>query len=104
MLRRVMAWIEERNGDLILRLRIVPRAARDRIVGLVGEALKVRIQAPPVEGKANAYLIRYLAGEWGLPRRSMELLSGATGRDKRLRIVAPPPDLRAKLRRIAESA
>lgn len=75
--------------DLILRVRVQPRASRDEVCGLQGEALKIRITAPPVDGKANAHLIRFLAREFGVAKSAVELLSGETGRDKRLRIHAP---------------
>ena len=91
-------WIEEKEGYVVLSIRIVPRASKDGIAGVMGnEALKVRIQAPPVEGKANAYLMKYLSKEWKIPRASIEILSGETGRNKRIRISNPPPELIATL-------
>ncbi len=77
------------GDDLIVSIRIQPRASRDEIVGPYGDSLKVRITAPPVDGKANAHLIKYLAKAFGVPRAGVSLLSGDTGRDKRLRINAP---------------
>lgn len=53
------AWRE--GDDLLLRLYIQPKASRDSIVGLHGEELKVAITAPPIDGKANAHLSKYLA-------------------------------------------
>ena len=82
-----MACFEERDGCIILNVRVVPRASRDGIQGVLGNALKVRIQAPPVEGKANAYLVKFLSKQWNIPRRDIEILSGQTGRNKRLRIL-----------------
>jgi uncharacterized protein (TIGR00251 family) len=69
---------------------------------LLGEALKVRIQAPPVEGKANAYLLKFLAKQWKVPRRNLVLLAGETGRNKRLEIVNPPDELRKELLSICD--
>lgn len=78
------------QGDaLLLQIRVQPRASKDEIVGPMGDSLKVRITAPPVDGKANAHLIKYLAKAFGVPRSQVQLLSGETGRDKRLRIEAP---------------
>ena len=94
-----MAWFQEMDGFILLSVRVVPRAARDGITGLMGDdALKVRIQAPPVEGKANAYLLKFLSKEWKIPRSSIEILSGETGRNKRLKIWSPPDELRESLR------
>jgi uncharacterized protein (TIGR00251 family) len=80
---------EWQGEDLILRVRVQPKASRDEICDLQGEALKVRITAPPVDGKANAHLIKYLAKQFGVAKSAITLLSGETGRDKRLRIHAP---------------
>ena len=80
----------------MLALRIQPRASRDEIVGPHGEQLKVRITAPPVDGKANAHLTAFLAKQFRVPKSRVTLVSGDTGRDKRVRIEAPgalPPDL-----------
>ncbi len=77
------------GSDLILALHVQPRARRDELVGLHGDRLKVRITAPPVEGRANDHLVRFLAGLFGVPRRQVELLGGESGRDKRCRIRAP---------------
>ena len=74
---------------LTLSIRVQPKASRDEIVGPYGDSLKIRITAPPVDGKANAHLIKYLAKLFGVPRASISLLSGSSGRDKRLRIESP---------------
>jgi uncharacterized protein (TIGR00251 family) len=97
-----VAWLEEKDGFLILNLRVVPRASKDAIPGRLGDALKVRIQAPPVEGKANAYLVKFLSKHWKIPRRDIEILSGETGRNKRIRISNPPDELRKELLSIGD--
>lgn len=89
------------NGDhIILNIRVVPRASRDGLAGLMGDDLKIRIQAPPVDGKANAYLVKFLSKHWNIPRSSIEILSGETGRTKRLRINRPTDELRNQLKEI----
>jgi len=92
-----MQWLDDKGDHIILNIRVVPRASKDEIMSLLGDALKVRIQAPPVEGKANAYLIKFLSKQWKIPRSNIEILSGETGRNKRLRILNPPPELRKEL-------
>ena len=77
------------EGDLILTLRIQPKASRDEVAGSHGEAIKIRITAPPVEGKANAHLIAFLAKQFRVPKSQVELLSGESGRDKVVRVHAP---------------
>jgi uncharacterized protein (TIGR00251 family) len=65
--------------------------------GVDGDALRVRIKAPPVEGKANAYLIKFLSKHWKIPRSQIEILSGETRRNKRLRILNPTAEIRVAL-------
>jgi uncharacterized protein len=83
------AWCKWEGGDLILRVRVQPRASRDGIVGPQQGSLKVRLTTPPVEGRANEHLISLLSGVFGVPARQVTLLSGHTGREKRLRIESP---------------
>ena len=73
----------------MLKLRIVPNAKRSEVAGEHGGALKVRLAAPPVDGKANAELLRFLAEAFGVPLRSVTLLRGAASRSKRVRVEAP---------------
>jgi uncharacterized protein (TIGR00251 family) len=82
-------WYRWDGDDLLLELRVQPRAARDELIGPLGTALKVRITAPPVEGKANAHLLRWLADLFGVPQAQVTLLSGDGSRGKRVRIRAP---------------
>lgn len=97
-----MGFYEEKEGCIELSIRVVPRAARNGVAGLLGDELKVRIQAPPVDGKANDHLIRYLAKTWDVPRASITILSGETGRRKRLRIINPSAELFRTLRDLQE--
>ena len=83
------SWYRWDGEDLVLTVRVQPRASRDEIVGPHGDTLKVRITAPPVEGRANDHLVRYLAKAFGVPRRRVALLGGETGREKRIRIERP---------------
>jgi len=92
-----MPWFEDNGDHLILKVRAVPRASKDEIRERMGDALKIRIQAPPVEGKANAYIIRFLSKHWKIPKSTIEILSGETGRNKRLRISAPTDEMRKEL-------
>ncbi len=82
-------WYHWDGDDLTLRLRIQPKASRDTFVGPHGDDFKIRITAPPVDGKANAHLIKLLAKAFGVPRSQVTLVSGETSRSKCLRIHAP---------------
>ena len=74
---------------LILQIVVQPRASKDELVELNEQGLKVRITAPPVDGKANKHLIRFLAKTFKVPVSRVELLSGEKGRHKRLAIESP---------------
>ena len=82
--RRVAA-----DGSLTLELHVQPNAKRSEITGLHGHAVRVRLAAPAVEGKANAALIAWLADAFGVPERAVTLLRGAKGRRKTVHIAAP---------------
>jgi len=69
-----------------LAIKAIPNAPRNAIAGWLGEALKVKVHAPPVEGKANEVLCEFLAGEFGVPRRAVTVLRGDTSRQKVVRI------------------
>lgn len=66
----------------ILRLRVVPNARRSEVVGIYGDAIKVKVQAPAVEGKANETLRDFLAERLGISIREIEIVGGAKSRDK----------------------
>jgi len=74
---------------LVLTLHVQPGARRTEIAGTHGEALRVRLAAPPVEGKANAALLRHLASVFDVPLSAVTLVRGQTSRQKTVRIVAP---------------
>jgi uncharacterized protein (TIGR00251 family) len=65
-----------------VRVRVSPGATRSRVVGRYGDAWKVRVAAPPVDGRANDALVRLLADALAVSRESVRLVSGAGGRDK----------------------
>ena len=88
-----VAWRREEIVDdddaLLLTLHVQPGAKRTEVAGLHGDALKVRLAAPPVDGRANAELLRYLAATFGVPLRQVALLCGETSRRKVVRIMRP---------------
>jgi uncharacterized protein (TIGR00251 family) len=82
-------WFRWDGEDLVLSLKVQPKASRDELAGPLGDALKVRITAPPVDGKANSHLVRFLAKTFGVPRGNVILESGEASRTKRIRIKKP---------------
>ena len=73
---------EGNNRVVLLALQVQPRASRDRICGLHNGRLKIAVTSPPVDNKANSYLLKYLANVFKLPKRSVLLYSGKTSRQK----------------------
>ena len=69
-----------------LEVKVIPGASRDEVAGTMGNAVKIKLRAPPVEGRANEALIEFLAARLDLPRRALSLVRGATSRQKLLHI------------------
>lgn len=78
-----MAGWYRRNADVItLALHVQPGAKRSEIAGLYGAALKIRLAAPPIEGRANEALLKFIAELFGVPLRQVELKQGGQSRRK----------------------
>ena len=91
-------WLRSDGAAVVLSLHVQPGAKKTEIAGLHGESLKIRLTAPPVDGKANACLIGFLAETLGIAQRNIELVGGATSRAKRVRIEGMVAELvRSKL-------
>lgn len=84
-----MNWYRWDGDALIINLRIQPKAKRNEVVGLHGDALKVRIAAPPVDGKANTQLLGFFAQLFNVTATQVSLLCGETSRAKRVRVESP---------------
>jgi hypothetical protein len=65
-----------------LTVRVQPRASDSRVTGVHGDALKVRLMAPPVDGAANEALVELLAGTFGIPTRAVTIVAGMSSRTK----------------------
>ncbi len=74
--------IRPRPGGVRVRVRVQPRAAGTELAGVHGDALKVRLNAPPVDGAANEALVVFLAERFGVPRRAVRVVSGHAARTK----------------------
>ena len=82
-------WYHWKNNSLILDIRVQPRASRDEIARPLGERLRIRLTAPPVDGKANQQLLNFLANLCSVGRNQVNLISGASSRNKRIAIERP---------------
>ena len=81
-----MLKIDEDKTGLKFNIYVQPRSSRNQVVGLYGDALKVKIKAPPVEGAANKMCIAVLAKILNVPKSAIEILSGHASRTKRVQI------------------
>ena len=92
-------WLREGTGRTTLTLHIQPGAKKTEVAGKHGDALKIRLASPPVDGKANAALINFVADRLGLAKSAVSLKSGQTSRRKVLEITAAPQDTAQRLMR-----
>ena len=81
-----MLRVEVRGSAVRVSVHVQPRATRSEIIGLHGAALKVRLQAPPVDGAANEALVTLLAERLGVPRRAVRVVAGASSRAKTVEV------------------
>ena len=86
-------WFIRRDDGVDVRVRVVPRASRQRIAGTLGDRIKVQIHAAPVEGEANRALVTLLAGVAGLPSSAASVVAGSTNRSKTVRLMCADPAL-----------
>ena len=83
-------WYRWEQDALLLNLRVQPGARCDEFAGAYGERqYRIRIKAPPVDGRANRHLIAFLASEFGVSKSAVSLVTGETSRDKLFRIQSP---------------
>ncbi|HEY5995184.1 MAG TPA: DUF167 domain-containing protein [Gallionellaceae bacterium] len=79
-------WYRNEGAAVVLTLHVQPGAKRSEIAGLHGDALKIRLAAPPIEGRANEALMRFISELFNVPLRNVELLRGAQSRHKMVKI------------------
>ena len=94
-----MPFYQWQGDDLELRLKVQPKASSDQFAEVLedetGQQIKLRITAPPVDGKANKHVIAFLSKQFRVPKSAIELLCGETSRNKKVRIKSPKqlPDI-----------
>lgn len=87
-----MSWYRKAADGWLLTLHVQPGAKTSAVAGMHGDALKIRIAAPPVEGKANAALITFIATGLGVPKRQVSVERGTSSREKTVKISDPKAD------------
>ena len=99
--------LQETPDGIVFKVYVQPRSSKNRVVGLHGDALKLKLTAPPVEGEANRQCMRYLAKCLGVSNSSLEMLSGHSGRTKKVRLNFGPNQIsnweKQRLRKTVEN-
>ncbi len=83
-------FFQETHQGIVIKIYVQPRASRNRVIGLHGDALKIAIQAPPVDDAANRMCIDFLSKFLNLPRSAIEIIGGHTSRMKRILLKLAP--------------
>jgi len=94
-----MLMITKTNTGATFRVRVQPGASKNEIMGLQQDALKVRISAPPVKGKANKALIDFLAKQLGVKKSEIEIISGHSSKIKKIKVVGEVVKIEKNLQR-----
>jgi uncharacterized protein (TIGR00251 family) len=77
-----LLYITEKDGKVILKVKVQPRASKNELAGILGDAVKLRITAPPVEGEANKSVIKFFARLFKIPQNQVQIISGDSSRNK----------------------
>jgi uncharacterized protein (TIGR00251 family) len=85
-----MLFIISHPTGLSFKVHVQPGSSRNQVLGLHGDALKLKLTAPPVEGKANIACVEFLSEVLGMPKTSLEIVSGHSSRRKQIRISCSP--------------
>jgi len=94
-----MLSIQKVDDGVIFRVKVQAGAARNEIVGVQGDALKVKISAPPVKGKANRALVDLLAEQLGVNRSEVEIIGGHTSKIKKIKVIGEAIKIEKNLQR-----
>lgn len=94
------SWCRQQGNSLRLRVQAAPNAKRSEVMGPHGDALRIRLQAQAIEGKANHELIRFLSETLDIPKSAIQILQGQTGRSKNLELSHPGLTVEAVVQRL----
>jgi uncharacterized protein (TIGR00251 family) len=79
-------FVKNKNGSVTIKVKVIPNSPENRIKGFIGDVLKVKINAPPEDNKANKELVRFLAGFFNVKKSEVEIISGMKSREKTIKI------------------
>ena len=96
-----MLNIQKTDDEIIFKIKVQPGAGKNEVVGVHGDALRIKINAPAVKGKANRALIDFLAERLAVKKSEVEILSGHTSRAKTIKIVGEEIKIKEKIQSLA---
>jgi hypothetical protein len=99
-----MLSIQDHSSGLVFKVHVQPRSSRNQVAGLYGDALKVKLTAPPVEGKANRACIDILSKALEVPKSSLEIIAGPSSRLKHVLLTCSSDDVPLFRRRLEDLA
>jgi uncharacterized protein (TIGR00251 family) len=79
--------IEEKDGGVVFGVKVVPGSSRTALAGVLGDLLRVKVAAPPEKGKANKYLIAFLAKQLGVKKNQISIIAGQTNPVKMVQVI-----------------
>lgn len=83
---------EKTANGLLIKVKVEPRSSKRKITGLQGDALKIKLTSPPVEGKANEELIEFLSGAFGIRKSAIRIARGGSSKHKMIELSGLPPE------------
>lgn len=96
-----MLYLKKHAKGVTFKVRVQPRGKKNTVVGLLDDALKIKITAPPVDGAANLLCIKFLSNLLKVPKSALEIISGQTSRIKMIRLtISKQRDLAAAINRL----
>jgi len=93
--------IRKADDRIIFKVKVQPGALKNEVVGVQGDALKIKINAPPVKGKANKALMGFLAEKLAVKKSEVEIISGHASRIKKIKVVGEGPKIKEKIQSLA---
>lgn len=96
---RKMLSIQKTDNGVIFKVKVQPEAAKNEIVGVQGDVLRIKINAPAVKGKANRALISFLAEKLGVKKSEIEIISGHTSKIKKIKVLGEGGKIEKNLQR-----
>lgn len=81
-----MSYLKDKGDYIEIAIKVIPNAKKTEVVGVENDALKIRLSAPPIEGRANEELVAFFSKNFKIAKSDVDIISGELGRNKRVRL------------------